>query len=97
MHYHLPIEGHVSVWFEEPTGLRGLDGVKENWQVPAKLLLEVAKVRVCLDYLDLLMSDYLTHLLKPSVLFHHLQRKKSQEPSRTRMMPVNLHCLAGKS
>ena len=45
MHYHLPIEGHVSVWFEEPTGLRGLDGVKENWQVPVKLLLEIAKVR----------------------------------------------------
>ena len=46
LHYHVPVEGHVSVWFEDPTGLRGLEGVKENWQVPVKLLLEVAKVSI---------------------------------------------------
>ena len=44
LHYHVPIEGHVSVWFEDPKGMRALDGMKENWQVPVWLLLEIAKV-----------------------------------------------------
>lgn len=44
LHYQLPIHGHVAMWLEDPRSIRGEQGVKDNWQIPVRTLLEVAKV-----------------------------------------------------
>lgn len=44
LHYTVPIFGNIAVWLEAAKRIRGQAGLRENWQIPVRTLLEIAKV-----------------------------------------------------
>ena len=44
LQYEVPIYGRVAIWLEEDRAMKGLEGFKDHWLLPVKMLAEVAKV-----------------------------------------------------